>query len=66
MQTRELTNSEVEIVEALNDVWRAFLSLSTPHDDDVHDFKSAIHAAQRVVLVQRRIGRSHLCGRPWT
>lgn len=53
MKVRELTDSEVEIVEALSDVWRAFLLLPTSHGDDVRDFKFAICAAQRIVLVHQ-------------
>lgn len=47
-----LTKDEAVVVAKLVEAWEAFVALPREHDDDVTEFRSAIHAAQRTVLAR--------------
>jgi hypothetical protein len=49
------TPAEYDILNTLGEVWNKFLELPRPlrnntYDDDLHDFRKAIHDAQRIVM----------------
>lgn len=46
---RELTGKEERALMFLGLAWNAFVELPRS-DDDTHDFRQAIHAAQRIIL----------------
>ena len=49
MKNRGLTPREQEVLTHLAEAWNAFLLLSSDHDDEQADMRSAIHAAQYIV-----------------
>ena len=53
-----VTPEEREVVSALTRAWNLFLALPVEHQDDVDDFRRAIHVANAKVLM--RSGRREL------
>jgi len=53
-----ITDQERLVVMKLADVWDEFLALPVEHQDDINEFRTAIHAAQKTVLA--RSGRREL------
>lgn len=45
-----LKPQEAAVAHALADAWNAFLKLPVEHNDDIDEFRRAIHAAQNIVL----------------
>lgn len=50
-----MTTEEQTVVNYLKDAWNAFLELPVKHPDDLHDFRKAIHDAQRIVMCRDNI-----------
>ena len=48
--TTSMTIEERLIIASLGDAWNQFLTLPPGHRDDLHDFRKAIHDAQRVIM----------------
>lgn len=44
-----LTDDEQRVLSHLADAWNGFLELFIEHSSDLHEFQSAIHAAQNVI-----------------
>lgn len=47
-----LSPDELAVVDALAKAWTLFVSLPVEHQDDPHDFRHAIHEAQRIVMAR--------------
>ena len=56
----QLSAAEINIVQELANVWNQFLTLADLTSDDIHEFRHAIHAAQRLILA--RTGRRQIAG----
>lgn len=50
MSKKLLTDKENKIVEILGTAWNEFLQLNPIRQDDKDEFRTAIHAAQNIVL----------------
>lgn len=44
------TETEVQLVEALGEIWNTFLTLPVEHPSDTKDFMDGIHVLQRLIL----------------
>lgn len=55
-----ITSQEKMVLQHLVDAWNSFLALPTEHNDDIDEFRRAIHAAQEKVLA--RPGRREING----
>lgn len=47
---RDLTLNELYVLESLAAAWNSYLELPILHNDDIPDFRNAIHNAQRIIL----------------
>lgn len=56
----ELSSQEVEAAQALAKAWDLFTALPVEREDDVAEFRHAIHAAQGIIL--KRSGRRQING----
>lgn len=52
LKTAELTEKEQLVVSRLVEAWNLFTKLDVVHNSDAHEFLSAIHAAQNIILVR--------------
>lgn len=62
MSDSGLTRSEHQVLTALTHVWNMYLELPEQHPTHQHEFMTAIHQAQRLVMcrpVQRAEGWVH-------
>ncbi len=50
--TTHLTNPERQTIAKLAEAWNLFLALPSNHPDDMHDFRKAIHDAQRIIMAR--------------
>jgi hypothetical protein len=49
---RELTDAERQLAEMLGKAFSLFVQLPVVHDDDMSEFRSAIHQCQNIVLAR--------------
>jgi len=47
-----MSEDELRVVRKLGEAWNAFLKLPAQHNDDVPEFRHAIHAAQHIVMAR--------------
>lgn len=53
LNSNDLLNcDELSVVDHLATAWNEFLALEELHTDDVHEFRKAIHDAQKIVMAR--------------
>ncbi len=50
MDDSALNGAEWEVISLLSEAWDRFSQLPMRHPDDAREFKSAIHAAQNIIM----------------
>jgi hypothetical protein len=57
---RELTDAERQVVEALGRAFNLFVQLPVVHNDDVDEFRHAIHLCQNIVLARPAVEKLNI------
>jgi hypothetical protein len=55
MTAADFSDDELAVINALTEAWNRFVGLPVRHPDDSDEFRRAIHAAQRLILVRPQL-----------
>jgi len=55
-----MTDQEQKVLDQLANAWNEFLKLPLVHNDELPDFRKAIHDAQRIIMARPEIKKQKL------